>query len=399
MMKILVVNCGSSSLKYSLLDMKTKTPLASGVVERIGDTTGTITHKIRGTKSKMEESLPIPDHAVALRLAVKRLCSTEYGVVSDVTEIDAVGHRVVQGGETFKGPAVITDAVIDTIRQNTPLAPLHGPANLTGIEVAREIFDKTPHVAVFDTEFHQTMPPKSFMYALPYHMYEDLKIRRYGFHGTSHRYVARTAAEHMGMPPDKARIITAHLGNGSSMAAVDRGKCVDTSMGLTPLAGLMMGTRCGDVDPALHAYLADNTDMSIRDIDATLNKQSGFKGICGMSDMRDIHAARDKGDARAQLAFEMFCHQVKKYIGAYLAVLGGADAVVFTAGIGENDDLVRQEVCSGLETLGIQLDPAANKGRKTEPGSVHRDESPVQIWVIPTDEELEIALASSAALR
>ncbi|WP_147821854.1 acetate/propionate family kinase [Salidesulfovibrio onnuriiensis] len=398
-MKILVINCGSSSLKYMLLDMKKQAPMSSGVVERIGEDVGIITHKdLRDGERKFREDHPIPDHDVALRLAVDHLTHPEHGAVAGVHEIDAVGHRVVQGGETFKAPAVIDKAVTEAIRANIPLAPLHNPANLTGIEVALELFPKCPQVAVFDTEFHQTMPPRAYIYALPYRLYEELRVRRYGFHGTSHRYVARTAAKLLGKPLEKTKLITVHLGNGSSIAAVDGGRCVDTSMGLTPLAGLMMGTRCGDVDPAVFTFLADNKGMSIKEIDELLNKQSGLKGICGMNDMRDIHEARAHGDEKAQLAFEMFAYRVKKYIGAYLAVLGGADAVVFTAGIGENDDFVREAACSGLEQLGIIIDQTANQGRKTEACPVHRPESPVQVWVVPTDEELEIALASRAAL-
>ncbi len=398
-MKILVINCGSSSLKYRLLDMETGTAPASGMVERIGEDVGFITHKaLCDGERKFKEDHPIPDHDVALRFAVDHLTHPDHGAVAHVSEIDAVGHRVVQGGETFKAPAVIDKDVIEAIRENIPLAPLHNPANLTGIEVALELFPKCPQVAVFDTEFHQTMPSRAYMYALPYELYEELRLRRYGFHGTSHRYVAKAAARLLGKPLEETRLITVHLGNGSSITAVDGGRCVDTSMGLTPLAGLMMGTRCGDIDPAIHAFLAENRNMGIAEIDDMLNKQSGLKGICGMNDMRDIHDARNDGDAKAQLAFEMFAYQVKKYIGAYLAVLGGADAVVFTAGIGENDDFVRETACSGLEQLGIIIDQSANQGRKSEACSVHRPESPVQVWVVPTDEELEIALASRAAL-
>lgn len=399
-MKILVINCGSSSLKYRLLDMDSEAPLASGMVERIGETTGVITHRVhRGeSEEKFSEELPIPDHAVALRQAVAHLTHDEHGTVNDVAEINTVGHRVVQGGETFKTPAIIDRAVMEAIRTNIPLAPLHNPANLTGIEVALELFPTSSQVAVFDTEFHQTMPPRAYMYALPHELYETLRVRRYGFHGTSHRYVARTAAQCMGRPLEETRLITAHLGNGCSIAAVDGGKCMDTSMGLTPLAGLMMGTRCGDVDPAIHTFLADNKGLTIREMDTLLNNESGLKGVCGMNDMRDIHAARAGGDGKAQLAFEMFTYRIRKYVGSYLAVLGGADALIFTAGIGENDDLAREAVCEGLAPLGIALDPVANRGRKSEACPVHLPESSVQVWVIPTDEELEIALASRAAL-
>jgi acetate kinase len=300
---------------------------------------------------------------------------------------------VVQGGESFSSPVLIDEGVMETIRENIPLAPLH-KSNLTGMEVAAQLFPGTPGVAVFDTEFHQTMPKKAFLYPIPMELYNDLRIRKYGFHGTSHKYVTRAAAEFLGKPVDQVNLITVHLGNGCSMAAVENGRCVDTTMGLTPLAGLMMGTRSGDIDPAILPFLAQNTEMRLSDIDAMLNTRSGLMGVCGKSDMRDIHAARDAGDENAQLAFEMFAYRVRKTIGAYLAVLGRADAVVFTAGIGENDDAVRLAACQGLEGLGIAIDPAKNAERAPGIRAIHPESGQVAVLVVPTNEELEIARAT-----
>ena len=396
-MKILVINCGSSSLKYQLLDMAQNTTIASGVIERIGEEMGTITQKSNPDKwpdAKSTEKLPIHNHEAAMRLMVEKLVGEEWGVIDSLRDIDAIGHRVVQGAEVFCEPVLVDKSVVESIRDNIPLAPLHSPANLTGIERALELFPNTPNVVVFDTEFHQTIPQKAFMYPIPLNFYEDFKVRKYGFHGTSHKYVTRTAAAHLGKPVNEINLITIHLGNGCSMAAVKNGQCQDTTMGLTPLAGLMMGTRCGDIDPAIHAFIAKHKGMSLSEVDSMLNKQSGLSGICGMNDMRDIHAAREKGDQNAQLAFEMFAYRVKTTIGSYLAVLGKADAVVFTAGIGENDKHVRALACEGLEPLGIKLDQEKNSIRQPGVQSINAEDSPVAVLIVPTDEELEIAQAT-----
>jgi acetate kinase len=285
------------------------------------------------------------------------------------------------------------------IEENNPLAPLHNPANLIGIGVAEELFPETPNVAVFDTEFHQTMPPKAYLYALPYEYYQDLKIRRYGFHGTSHKYVAKNVAAAMGRKPEEINVITVHLGNGGSITAVQNGKCIDTSMGMTPLAGVMMGSRCGDIDPAIAGYIAEMKNISYREVDAILNKESGLKGICGMNDMRDIHESAAAGNERARLAVDMFSYRVKKYIGAYFAALGTVDAIAFTAGIGENDDIVRKGVCENMQGLGIELDLQANAGRISSQKLISTPASKVQIWVIPTNEELQIAQDTIDTLR
>ncbi len=401
-MKVLVINAGSSSFKYQLIDMTTKAPLCSGLVERIGEPVGALTHKIhpdtdKERKLKVEEAFP--NHVAGMQRVVALLTDAKDGVIKDLKEIYAVGHRVVQGGETFDKSCRITADVKEAIKANIPLAPLHNPANLAGIEVAERVFPHAPSVAVFDTEFHQTMPQYAYMYALPYELYEKLRIRRYGFHGTSHRYVTRKAAEFLKKPLDDFNVITCHLGNGCSMCAVKGGKCIDTSMGMTPLAGLMMGTRCGDIDPAIHAYLAEHKKFSIKEIDDLLNKQSGLKGIAGMNDMRDLHDARQNGDKKAQLAFEMFCHRIRQYIGAYYAELGRVDAVLFTAGIGENDDLMRAEVCANLAPMGIELDLDANAKRGPNVRSISKPGTRVPVLVVPTNEELEIAEATLAVLK
>ena len=400
-MHILVVNSGSSSLKYQLIDMADERVMASGLIERIGEDMGTITQRSNPDKwpdAKSVEQRPVPDHKAAMGLMVEKLVGEEWGVVDSLRDIDAVGHRVVQGGESFSAPVLVDAGVVETIRENIPLAPLHA-ANLVGIEAALELFPGTPNVTVFDTEFHQTMPPKAFMYPVPSDLYTDLKIRKYGFHGTSHKFVTREAAAFLGKPVDETDLITAHLGNGCSMAAVKNGRCADTTMGLTPLAGLMMGTRSGDVDPALFPFIARHKKLSVTEVDNLLNTQSGLLGVCGMGDMRDVHAAREKGDERAQLAFEMFAYRVKARIGAYLAVLGRADAVVFTAGIGENDAAVRAAACEGLEGLGIELSPERNRARESGVRRISTDDSRVAVLVVPTDEELEIAQATRALVE
>ncbi|MGE4193562.1 MAG: acetate kinase [Pseudodesulfovibrio sp.] len=397
-MNILVINSGSSSLKYQLIDMEGESVTASGVIERIGEEMGSITQRSHPDKwpdAKSEEKRPVLNHDAAMRLMVEKLTGEEWGVIGSLSDIDAIGHRVVQGGESFAAPALVDADVVETIRANIPLAPLHA-ANLVGIEAALELFPGTPNVTVFDTEFHQTIPAKAHLYPIPYELYEEHRIRKYGFHGTSHKYVARAAAEFLNKPLEDTDLITVHLGNGCSMAAVKNGRCADTTMGLTPLAGLMMGSRCGDVDPAIFPFIARTEKLCVNEVDEMLNKKSGLLGICGMNDMRDIHAARAKGDERAQLAFEMFAYRVKSFIGSYLAVLGRADAVVFTAGIGENDPEVRALACQGLEGLGIRISGERNGKRCAKARCISADDSPVQVLVIPTNEELEIARATKA---
>lgn len=394
-MKILVLNSGSSSVKYQLLDMQAKSVLASGLVERIGESTGAVKHK-RFPGSSREETFsyeePIADHAKGLTLVVGLITAPETGVIADVSEIDGIGHRIVHGGESFSAPTLVDAAVITGIKAQIPLAPLHNPGGLAGIETALRLLPGVPNVAVFDTAFHQTMPPEAYRYAIPKELYTELKIRRYGFHGTSHFYVAKQCAKLLGKPFEQTSCVTVHLGNGCSMAAVKNGKCVDTSMGLTPLAGLVMGTRSGDVDPALHAFLSDNKGLTIREIDSILNKRSGLKGMCGFNDMRDIHDRVAEGDHDAELALKVFCRRVTQYIGQYMAVLGGTDAICFTAGIGENDPVVRQLSCASLAAIGAVIDAERNmsapRGQVTE---ISTPESPVKIFILPTNEELEIA--------
>jgi acetate kinase len=392
-MKVFVLNAGSSSLKYQLLDMATEAVRAAGIVERIGQDIGRLTHtRHPGTaagKTTVAE-LAVADHQVAIERVIDLLTQPETGVISDTGEIDAVGHRVVQGGEALTRAVVIDAAVKDAVRRSIPLAPLHNPAGLKVIELAEALFD-APNVAVFDTEFHSTLPPKAFVYPLPYRYYADLGVRRYGYHGTSHKYVSSQAARLMGRKPRDVDLITVHLGNGASVAAVAGGRCVDTSMGLTPMAGLMMGTRCGDIDPGIFCYLVRQQGLSVEEIELRLNHDSGLKGICGAIDMRDIHARAAAGDPMAELAREMFADRVKKYIGAYVAVLGRVDAVVFTAGIGENDAAVRAMICGRLEGLGIVLDHLKNQAPGGVPRPIHAADSRVQLWVIPTNEELQIA--------
>ncbi len=401
-MKILVINCGSSSFKYQLINMDNGQALCSGLVERIGDTVGALTHKkAPGTpdEKKFSREQPFKDHTAGMEAVMALLTDPEKGVIKDLKEISAVGHRVVQGGELYPSSCRVTPDVKKGIADLAPLAPLHNPANLQGIEVAEKLLPHAPSVAVFDTEFHATMPAKAFMYPLPYELYEKQRVRRYGMHGTSHKYVAHKAAEFLDRKNEGFNVITCHLGNGCSITAVKDGKCIDTSMGLTPLAGVMMGTRSGDIDPAIHAFLGRHTGMGLEDIDAMLNRQSGLKGICGVNDMRDIHAAREKGDAKAQLAFEMFCHTIRRFIGSYMVALGRVDALVFTAGIGENDEYVRAEVCAGLEDLGIVLDAAANDKRSGETRSISPAGTKTPILVVPTNEELAIAQATLAVLK
>ncbi len=391
-MRILTINTGSSSIKYKLFDMLGPELLIAGIVERIGEAMGRIKWRAWNNGSQQSETREevVPDHAVGLARVGQAL--TDSGVVEDLRALDGIGHRVVHGGERFREPTLIDDNVVSAIRQQIPLAPLHNPANLAGIEVARRACPEVPQVAVFDTAFHQSLSPAAYLYAVPYTWYERYGIRRYGFHGTSHEYVAGVAAEFLGRPLEELRLITLHLGNGASAAAISHGRCQDTSMGLTPLEGLMMGTRCGDIDAAIVPYLAERAGMSLEAIDAALNRESGLLGICGENDMRSVLKRAEAGDPKAQLAVEMYALRIKKYIGAYLAVLGGADAIVFTAGVGEHAAAIRALACAGLESLGIRLDEHKNQTSSASGAySIHAEESRVQILVVPTDEELAIA--------
>ncbi|NCB49671.1 MAG: acetate kinase [Alphaproteobacteria bacterium] len=392
-MKILVINSGSSSIKYQLFNMDTEEVLCSGLVERIGLEMGKISYKKfpdSENEKKIVIEMPFPSHKEGMYKVVEMLTDKAEGVISDVKEIHGVGHRIVHGG-SYSEPVVVDDEVKKELRNVIPLAPLHNPGHLVGIEVAEQLFPHATHVTVFDTAFHMTMPPKSYMYPLPYSLYEDLKVRRYGFHGTSHKYVSHRAAEIMEKPYENLNMITVHLGNGSSVDAIQKGKCIDTSMGLAPLEGLMMGSRCGDIDPAIIGYVMRNKNLSIDEIDVMLTKQSGLLGICGYTDMRDIHAEIEKGNEKAKLALEMLCHRIKKYIGAYFAELGKIDALIFTAGIGENDEIVRRLSTAGLEELGIEIDLEENDKRPKEWALISKPTSKVKVYVIRTNEELEIA--------
>lgn len=388
---ILVVNAGSSSLKYQLfvLDGQKWEVLANGLCERIGIDGSNITHKTTAGKN-FKLVTEMPDHTFAVELVIDALLSEDHGVVKSLDEINAVGHRVVHGGEKFAEAVLITEAVKEAIKDCYPLAPLHNPANIMGIEACEVAMPEVPMVAVFDTAFHQTIPSEAYMYALPYDVYERHGIRKYGFHGTSHAYVADQAYKALG--DDQAKIITCHLGNGSSISAIDAGKCVDTSMGMTPLAGVPMGTRCGDIDPAIVTFLMDKESLSIEEIDNLLNKKSGVLGVSSVSsDFRDLQEAQDSGNKKADLALKMFFYSCKKYIGSYSAVLGGLDAIVFTAGIGENASHVRAGICENLEKLGLKLDPELNKKRVEDVSLISTSDSKVKVYVIKTDEELRIA--------
>ena len=388
-MKILVLNAGSSSLKYQLIDMDKNDVLAKGLVERIGQENSKITHKANGQVLVIEKACK--DHTDGIQLMLDALLDPEKGALKSMDEIGAVGHRVLHGGELFSASCLINEEVKAAIRANIPLGPLHNPANLQGIEACEKVMPNTPNVAVFDTAFHQTMPAKAYMYGVPYKYYEELHVRRYGFHGTSHRYVSKRACEFLGLDRNNTRVITCHLGNGSSMAAVMNGKCVDTSMGITPLEGVIMGTRSGSMDPAVVQFIANNKNMTVDQVLNMCNKESGLLGISGVSsDMRDVDTAADEGNERAILARDMLHYGIKKYIGSYAAAMGGVDVIVFTAGIGENGDDLRASVMSGFEFLGAKIDPAKNKGCRSE-AVISADDSKVKIVVIPTNEELVIA--------
>lgn len=369
--------------------------IASGLMERIYDEKGLLTHKTfneKGDKNVNIIECSVSNHKEGLKFITTLLVNNKNGVIRNKSEIAAVGHRVVHGGEAFQSSIVITDKVIEAISKNTPLAPLHNPPNLAGIEVATAIFPDSIQVAVFDTAFHHSIPEKAYIYALPYELYKKEQVRRYGFHGTSHAYVSDIAAEYMDSLPENISIITIHLGNGASMAAVKNGKSIDTTMGMTPLEGLVMGTRSGDVDPAIPFYLADYLGMSLAEIDNLLNKKSGLKGICGSNDMREVIERKNNGDTRAKLALDIYTYRIKKYIGAYFAAMGALDAIVFTAGIGENSADVRELCCGGLKCLGIELDSNKNSMSSDTIMEINTNNSRVKILVVPTNEELRIAM-------
>ncbi len=390
-MKVLVINAGSSSLKYQLIDMDSETVLAKGLCERIGLDGANLQHTNVALDKKVRIESKMDNHADGIKLVVDALVSPDHGVIKDMSEIGAVGHRVVHGAEIFADSFVIDDKVKEALEACTPLAPLHNPANITGIEACEQIMPGVKQVAVFDTAFHQTMPPKAFMYGLPYKFYEEQKIRKYGFHGTSHKYVAAEAAKMLGKAPEDLKIITCHLGNGSSITAVDGGKSVDTTMGFTPLDGTIMGTRTGTMDPAVITYMMDDMGLTSKQINTVVNKESGVYGVSGVSsDFRDLSAAADNGNERAALALDMFTYGVKKYIGSYAAAMGGVDAIVFTAGVGENDSQTRESIVEGLEFMGIKIDKEMNKQRGRL--DISAPDATVKTLVIPTNEELMIAI-------
>lgn len=389
-MKVLVVNCGSSSIKYQLFNMTDESVLAKGLVERIGLEGSVLTHQPTG-RDKVIINADISNHSIGIKLVLEALTDADHGVISSMKEIAAVGHRVVHGGEKFADSVLITPEVMKALEDCIEMAPLHNPPNILGINACAELMPGVPQVGVFDTAFHQSMPKHAFLYGLPYEAYEKYGLRRYGFHGTSHKYVSQRAAEMMGQHMSNLRIITCHLGNGSSLAAIKFGRAVDTSMGFTPLEGLVMGTRCGEIDPAIIPYLMKKEKMSPDQIDTYLNKKSGVLGISGVSsDFRDIEEAAGQGNERAQLALDVFAYKVRKYVGGYVAAMGGVDAIVFTAGLGENSIEMRDKICNGLEYLGTRIDPVKNnvRGKAQE---ISADGAKVKIFIIPTNEELVIA--------
>lgn len=389
-MKILVVNAGSSSIKYQVMDMTDESVLAVGLVDRVGIPGSTLSHKPLG-KDEVVIKKDLPDHTAGMQLVLEVLVNPEYGCIASMDEIGAVGHRVVHGGEFFSESVVIDDQVKKVIRDCFEIAPLHNPPNLMGIDACQNLMPNVKHVAVFDTAFHQTMKPANYMYAIPYEAYEQFRIRRYGFHGTSHYYVSHQAAEMLGKPYEECKMITLHLGNGASMAAIKDGKVLETSMGFTPLEGLVMGTRSGDLDPAIVFFLMDKLGMNSQEANNYFNKKSGMLGLSGVSnDLRDVIAAAESGNERAKIALEVYYNAVKGYIGNYYAKLNGCDCIIFTAGVGENAIETREKICEGLDALGIKMDPAKNnvRGKKVD---VATEDSKVRIFVIPTNEELVIA--------
>ena len=398
-MNILVINCGSSSLKFQLINAESEEVLAKGLCERIG-IDGRLTYQPAGGEKEISEKA-MPTHTEAIQFVIDALTNEKTGVVKSLSEIGAVGHRIVHGGEKFASSVVITEEVKKAVEECNDLAPLHNPANLIGVEACEKLMPGTPMVAVFDTAFHQTMPEKAYMYGLPYEYYEKYKVRRYGFHGTSHSYVSKKAAEVMGKAYDEVKTIVCHLGNGASVSAVLNGKSVDTSMGLTPLEGLVMGTRSGDIDPAIMEFIAQKENLDIEGIMNVLNKKSGVFGLSGglSSDFRDLTGAMAEGDKKAKIALEVFAYRVAKYIGAYAAAMNGVDDIVFTAGIGENVSYVREQVCSYLGYLGVELDPDANEKFRGEQGEITKPGCKVRVFVIPTNEELAIARETLALVK
>jgi acetate kinase len=385
--KIIAINAGSSSLKFQLFDMPEETVITKGLIERIGLDNAIFNISVNGEKK--EEITDIPDHEVAVKMLLEKL--TGFGIINSLDEIQGIGHRVVHGGEVFNESVLITDEVIDKIEELSDLAPLHNPANLTGIKAFKNVLPNVPAVAVFDTAFHQSMPESSFLYSLPYEYYKDFGIRKYGFHGTSHKYVSERAAEMLGRPKEQVRLISCHLGNGASIAAIEGGKSIDTSMGFTPLAGVAMGTRSGNIDPALIPFIMEKTGSTAEEVLNILNKKSGMLGVSGFSsDLRDIEQQASEGNERAELALEVFANRIHKYIGSYASRMYGVDAIIFTAGIGENSTLVREKVLQGLEFMGVYWDPARNNVRGEE-AFINYPHSPVKVMIIPTNEEVMIA--------
>ncbi|MEI6948763.1 acetate kinase [Paraflavisolibacter sp. H34] len=398
-MNIFVVNCGSSSIKYQLFKIPSEKPICTGLVERIGLENSVITHKVftNDGENVIKRTLDLPDHEAGLQEVNHLLTEPGIGVIQNTDDIDVVGHRVVHGGETFSTTMEVTQEVLDEIKKLAMLAPLHNLANYQGIRVAEKIFARARQVAVFDTAFHQTLPEKAFRYAIPNSFYGDYGIRVYGFHGTSHKYVSEKAIAYLGKK--ESNIVTIHLGNGCSMAAVKNGRCIDTSMGLGPLDGLIMGTRCGNIDASVVFHLVEQLGYDIEQVSALLNKRSGMLGLTGFSDMRDITKAMDAGDANARLAYDMYAYRIKKFIGSYAAALNGLDAIVFTAGVGENDALIRELICSDLEFFGITLDTEKNKVRSGEIREINTPEAKAKVLVVPTNEELEIVKQSVELLQ
>ena len=388
-MKVFVLNCGSSSVKYKLFDMTDESVLADGKVERIGQENAVVTHQSSG-KEKVTKTLPILEHTVAIQEVLNLIVDKEHGCIKDVSEINAVGHRVVHGGESFLDSVLITDNVKTTLRSLTDLAPLHHPANIAGIIAAEKLMPNIPQIAVFDTAFHSTMPKHAYLYAIPHSLYLRHKVRRYGFHGTSHKYISGRVAALMQKDISELKIVSCHLGNGASITAIKGGQSIDTSMGFTPLEGLMMGTRSGDIDPGAIFYIMDKEKLPVANINSMLNKHSGLYGIAGVSDMRDIERGVEEGDAMARTAYDIFEYRIRKYIGAYVASMDGVDAIAFTAGIGENTPSLRSQICRNLSYLGVEIDEEANKirGKETE---ISTPNSKVKVFVIPTDEEVVIA--------
>ena len=396
-MNVLVINCGSSSLKYQLIDSESENVLAKGLCERIG-IDGRLVYQKAGLDKEITDA-PMPTHKEAIQMVLDALTDSTTGAIASLAEVDAIGHRIVHGGEKFAKSALITDEMIKAVEECNDLAPLHNPANLIGIRVCAELMPNVPQVGVFDTAFHQTMPAKAYLYGLPIDYYKNYKVRRYGFHGTSHSFVSKHAVEFLGLNPETSKVIVCHLGNGSSISAVMGGKCVDTTMGLTPLEGVVMGTRSGNIDPAIVEYIAKKENLDIAGIMNVLNKKSGLMGLSGVSsDMRDLEAAADEGNEDARNAVEVLCYGIAKFVGGYVAAMNGVDAVVFTAGIGENDGHVREKVCSYLGYLGIQLDAEANK-KRGEDVVISTPDSRVKVAVIPTNEELAICRDTVALVQ